>query len=112
MPDAFAPGNCTSGEALDLHTFEDVEVYVLMMGFGGDGSAGILVPDDEIGIGAKRDGTLARVDVENLRGVGGGDGDEFLWGEAAGVDAVGGGGGGGGARGCSCGLRCRRCRWG
>ena len=48
------------------HAFEDVEVDVLVMRLGRDGTRGRRVPDDHVGVGADGDAALARVNVENL----------------------------------------------
>ena len=47
------------------------------------------VPDDDVGVGAGQDRALARIEVEDARDVGRGDGDEFVRRQAAGADAVG-----------------------
>ena len=47
------------------------------------------VADDDVGVGADRDRALPRIDVEDLRDVGRGDGDELVHGQPAGLDALG-----------------------
>ncbi|EGY01694.1 hypothetical protein AZA_75583 [Nitrospirillum viridazoti Y2] len=56
-----------------------------MVGLGGDGLGGRRVPHHQIGVGADGDRALARIDVEDLRGVGRGDLDEFVHGQPAAV---------------------------
>ena len=46
-------------------------------------------PHDEVGVAADGNRALARVDVEDLGGVGRGDGDEFVHGQAAGAHPLG-----------------------
>lgn len=74
--------------ALHFHAFEDVEVDFLVVGFRRYGTGLFRVPHDNIRIRADRNAALARVDVEDFRGVGGGDGHEFIHGQFAAVHAV------------------------
>src|SRR3546814_7332267 len=61
-------------------------IDVLVMGLGRDRLAGVGVPHHDVGIGADTDAALARIDIENARGVGRGDGDELLRRQPAAVD--------------------------
>src|SRR5262249_26120299 len=71
-PDQLTLADGVAGAAADLHALEDVEVDLLVMGPGGDGAGRLGVPDHDVGIGADADRALARIDVEDLGGVGGG----------------------------------------
>ena len=61
---------------------------LLVVRVGRDGASGLGVPHDDVGVGAGLDDALARVDVEDLGGVGRGDVDELVARELALVDAV------------------------
>src|SRR6185436_4207572 len=85
---AVGPGDlslCDSvaGNTFHLHAFEDIEVDLLMVGLGRNRARAFRVPHDDIGVGTNADGAFARIDVEDLRGVGGRDADELIHGEPA-----------------------------
>ena len=67
-----------AGHAAHGLAFEDVEVDLLVMGLGRDGPCALRVPQDQVGIGADLQRALARVEVEDLRGVGAGQRDEVI----------------------------------
>src|SRR3989338_10172869 len=83
VPADAATGDGGVGDSLDLHALEDVKVAGVVVGLGGDDSGGAGVPDDDVGVGADGDEALARIAVEELGYVGGGDGDELRRGEDA-----------------------------
>ena len=86
-PCPVAAADGVARNALDGAAFEDVEVDVLVVGLGRDGAFGVGVPDHDVGVAADPDRALARVQIEDLGGIGGGQADEVLGGEAPGVDA-------------------------
>ncbi|MNJ43009.1 hypothetical protein D3C77_379940 [compost metagenome] len=67
-----------AGDATHGLAFEDVEVHLLMVGGGRDGPGALRVPEHQVGIGAHAQGALAREQVEDLRGIGGGQRDKIL----------------------------------
>ena len=66
---------------------EDIEVDVLVMSFGGDSAGAVRVPHHNVGIGTHLNRPFTWVEIEDLGGVGGGDGDELLRRELAGIHA-------------------------
>ena len=76
------------GHARHRHALEDVVVDLLVMGLGRDGAAGLGIPHHDVGVGADADRALARVDVEDLRGVGRGDPHELVGRQPAGSHAI------------------------
>lgn len=66
----FTLGNRDGIGALNDHAFEDIKINFLVVGFGGNGTRFLRVPHNDIRIRADRDRALARVDVEDFRGVG------------------------------------------
>ena len=76
------------GAALDRHAFKDVVVDLLELGASSDGLARLRIPDHDVGIGAGGDTALARVDIENLGGIGRGHGHELIHGQAARAHAM------------------------
>ena len=71
-----------AGHAAHGTAFEDVEVHLLVMGLGREGTCALGVPQHQIGVGANADGAFAWEQVEDLRRIGGGDGNEFVHGQA------------------------------
>mmetsp|Transcript_10612 Transcript_10612/g.26009 ORF Transcript_10612/g.26009 Transcript_10612/m.26009 type:complete len:202 (+) Transcript_10612:25-630(+) len=57
-------------QARDLHALVHVEVDLLVVRLGADRARALGVPQHEVGVRARRDGALAREDVEDLGGVG------------------------------------------
>ena len=57
------------------------------MGLGRDSACALRVPQDQVGIGANLQRALARVEIEDLRGVGAGQRDEVSHRQLAAVDA-------------------------
>ncbi|MNN35418.1 hypothetical protein D3C81_1492680 [compost metagenome] len=74
-----------AGDATHGLAFEDVEVDLLMVGRGGNGSCALRVPQHQVGIGPHAQGTFTREQVEDLRRVGRRQGDERLHRQLAGV---------------------------
>ncbi|MNH06205.1 hypothetical protein D3C79_655660 [compost metagenome] len=66
--------------------FENVEVHLLVVGFGGDGAGALRVPQHQVGIGTHADSALAREQVEDFRRVGRGQRDEFVHRQTPAVD--------------------------
>src|SRR5688572_8722009 len=87
-PHHLALADGVARDALHRHAFEDVEVDVLVMRLGRDSARACRVPHHEVGVGADADRAFARIDVEDLRSVGGGDLHELARRHAAGADAV------------------------
>lgn len=85
-PDQLALADGVAGDATHGLAFEDVEVHLLMVRGGRDGPRALRVPQHQVGIGADAQGALAREQVEDLRGVGRGQGDEVLHRQLAAVD--------------------------
>ena len=77
-PCPLALANGVASNAAHRFALEDVEVDVLMVSFRGDRARTVRVPHHDVSIGAHLDRPLARVEVEDFGGVGGGDRDKFL----------------------------------
>src|SRR5579859_4559 len=73
----------------DLHAFIEVVVGAVVGGLRLDGVLRFGVPDDDIRVAAGRDDALARVDAEELGGVGAAQLDPAVEGEASATHALG-----------------------
>src|SRR5262249_51999588 len=76
------------GRALDLEAFEDAAVGLRVMRARAARAGGGGIVDYEIGVGARRDRALARIEPEDPRGIRAAERDHALQVEAALADAV------------------------
>ncbi len=71
-----------------MRPLEDIEIALAVLGLGREGLGTFRVPQHEVGVRARAHEALARIDVEQLRSVGGRDRHEFAGCQAAGVHSA------------------------
>ena len=84
----FSSDNGHGGYPATMQTFEYVEITSLMLRGRGDHLRAFGIPDDTIAIGSDRHSTFLRIDVEDARCIGTGDGNELIDIQFASFDAL------------------------
>lgn len=80
--------NRVARDARYFQPFEDIEVDLLMVGFGADRFGARGVPHDDIGVSPDSNRALARVEIEDLRRIRAGNLHELIWRQLAAVYAL------------------------
>ena len=70
-------------------TLEHIVVDAAQLAFGGDGFGCRWIPHHDVGVRARIDAPLSRIDIEDAGDIGRGHGDEFFPRQSPGIDACG-----------------------